>query len=102
MSSSNESVPTPAVERPNPTVDELEADRAATRARLAASVEALAAKADVKGRAKQQAEETTDQIKARARDLVSRARQLPPAALAGIAAGVGLIAILAIRGGRRA
>ena len=100
MSSPIEPVPAPAVEKSNPTVEELEADRAATRARLAASVEALAAKADVKGRAKQQAEETADQLKVGAQDLITRVRQLPPAALAGIAVGVGIILVLAIRSSR--
>ncbi|HEY5786607.1 MAG TPA: DUF3618 domain-containing protein [Microlunatus sp.] len=101
MSSPIEPVPAPAVENSNPTVEELEADRAATRARLAASVEALAAKADVKGRAKQQAEETGDQIKVKAQELLARVQQLPPAALAGIAAGVGVVLVLAIRSSRR-
>ena len=101
MSSPIEPVPTPAVDKDNPTIDELEADRVATRARLAASVEALAAKADVKGRAKQQAEETTDQLKVKAQDLLTRVQQLPPALLAGIAAGAGLILILAISSRRR-
>lgn len=92
---------TPAVETENPTVDQLQADRDATRERLAASVEALVAKTDVKAQAKQKAEETTDQVKEKAQDLMARVQQLPPAALAGIAAGVGVILILAIRSSRR-
>ena len=73
-------VDTPAVDQPNPTVDQLEADRAATRERLAASVEALVAKTDVKAQAKAKATETADQVKSGA-----------------VAIGVTLVAILLIR-----
>ena len=87
----------PAVDQPNPTVDQLEADRAATRERLAASVEALVAKTDVKAQAKAKATETADQVKSGAEDGVDRVRQLPPAVLAAVAIGVTLVAIVLIR-----
>ena len=91
---------TPAVDRPDATVEELEADRAATRERLAASVEALVAKTDVKGQAKAKATETADQVKSGAEDVLDRVRQLPPAALGAVAIGVTLVAILVIRRSR--
>jgi hypothetical protein len=94
------SVDTPAVDRPDATVDELEADRAATRERLAASVEALVAKTDVKGQAKAKATETADQVKSGAEDVLDRVRQLPPAVLGAAAIGVALVAVLAIRRSR--
>ena len=93
-------VDTPAVDRPDATVDELEADRAATRERLAASIEALVAKTDVKGQAKAKATETADQVRSGAEDVLDRVRQLPPAVLAGVAIGVTLIAIVLIRRSR--
>jgi len=100
--SSTESTPvdTPAVDRPDATVDELEADRAATRERLAASVEALVAKTDVKGQAKARATETADQVKSGAEDVLDQVRQLPPAVLAAVAIGVTLVVVLAIRRSR--
>ena len=101
MSNPTDPESTPAVETENPTVDELQADRDATRERLAASVEALMAKTDVKAQAKQKAEETTDQIKVGARDLLARVQQLPPAAQAAIAVGVTALLVLAIRSRRR-
>jgi hypothetical protein len=88
---------TPAVDQPNPTVEQLEADRAATRERLAASVEALVAKTDVKGQAKAKATETADQVKSGAEDVLEQVRQLPPAVLAAVAIGVTLVAIVLIR-----
>ena len=93
-------VDTPAVDRPDATVDELEADRAATRERLAASVEALVAKTDVKGQAKAKATETADQVKSGAEDVLDQVRQLPPAVLAAVAIGVTLVVVLAIRRSR--
>jgi len=96
----NAPVDTPAVDRPDATKDELEADRAATRERLAASVEALVAKTDVKGQAKAKATETADQVKSGAEDVLDQVRQLPPAVLAAVAIGVTLVAILVIRRSR--
>lgn len=112
MSDTTSPDPVPAVEQPNPTVDELEADRAATRERLATNIEALAAKADVKGQAKAKASETADQVKARAsetadqvkagaHDAVEQVKQLPPAALAGIAVATVVVLVLIIRSSRR-
>ena len=91
---------TPAVDTENPTVDELQADRDATRERLAASVEALMAKTDVKGQAKAKATETADQVKSGAEDVLDQVRQLPPAVLAAVAIGVTLVVVLAIRRSR--
>lgn len=65
------SIPTPAP-RPGPdaTPEELEADIAATRARLAGSVEALADKVDVKARA----QDKVDDVKATAQAKVEDVR----------------------------
>ena len=98
--SSSGPVDPPAADRPDATVDELEADRAATRERLAASVEALVAKTDVKGQAKAKATETADQVKSGAEDVLDQVRQLPPAVLAAVAIGVTLVVVLAIRRSR--
>lgn len=103
MSSPYEPSPsgTPAADKPDPTVDELQADLAATRGRLAASVEALAAKADVKGQAKAKATETADQVRSGAHHALDRAKHLPPAVLAGIAAAAVVLVVLLVRRGRR-
>lgn len=85
---------------------------AATRERLAASIEALAAKADVKAQAKAKASEAADEAKARAAEAASQARataedalaqvrQLPPAVLGAVAVGVTLLIVLLIRRSRR-
>lgn len=64
------------------TAEEIEADIAATRARLAESVDALADKVDVKGQAqrrvaegKEQAAEKVSQVKAQAEEKVGQARE---------------------------
>ena len=90
-------VETPAVDRPDATVEQLEADRAATRERLAASVEALVAKTDVKGQAKAKATETADQVKSGAEDVLDQVRHLPPAVLGAVVIGVTLVVVLLIR-----
>ncbi|GAA0512262.1 hypothetical protein Ade02nite_43950 [Paractinoplanes deccanensis] len=56
---------------PKPSIDELRAEIKATRAELGETVQALAAKADVKARAKDQVEQT----KARAKDQVEQTKQ---------------------------
>jgi hypothetical protein len=62
--------------------EEIEADIAATRERLAQSVDALADKVNVKARAQEKAEQTKeqareklDQAKAKGQDLLGQARQ---------------------------
>ena len=64
------------------TADEIEADIAETRERLAESVDALAAKVDVKaqakekvGEAKAQAKEKVDEAAARAKDKTGQAKE---------------------------
>lgn len=74
-----------------------EAELAATRARLAASVGALAEKADLKKQVKKKAVKTTRQLAAKAE---AKARRNPGAA-AALAAGAGLLVGLLARRGRR-
>jgi hypothetical protein len=64
------------------TADEIEADIAKTRDRLAESVDALAAKVDVKAQAKEkvdeakaQAKEKVDEVTARAKDKTGQAKE---------------------------
>jgi membrane protein len=75
----------------------LESDLAATRARLATNVGALAAKADLKTQVKKRAVETTRRLAGRAEHQVRR----HPAAVAALAAGTGLVIGLLARRGRR-
>lgn len=92
MSEQTEDKATPA---PKPTVEELRAGIKQTRAELGETVQALAAKADVKARAKEQVEV----VRERALETV-RANQVPIAiAVAGAMAVVGIILVL--RGRRR-
>ena len=91
----------PAVEQPDPGIDELQADRDATRERLAATVEELAAKADVKARAKEQADQTAQQLRATADEVVDRAREVPPAVYLAVAVGVVALTVVLIRRRRR-
>jgi hypothetical protein len=92
MSEQTENTATPA---PKPTIEELRAEIKQTRADLGETVQALAAKADVKARAKEQVEV------ARERALVTvRTNQVPIAiVVAGAMAVVGIILVL--RGRRR-
>ena len=81
---------------PKPTIEELRAEIKQTRADLGETVQALAAKADVKARALDQVE----QARQRARETVAAAPVLPIVlAVAGLAAVVGVILVL--RGRRR-
>ena len=92
MSEQTEDKATPA---PKPTIEELRAGIKQTRADLGETVQALAAKADVKARAKEQVEIA----RARALETV-RTNQVPIAiAVAGAMAVVGIILVL--RGRRR-
>ncbi|MFI5892755.1 DUF3618 domain-containing protein [Actinoplanes sp. NPDC051513] len=80
---------------PKPTIDELRAEIKQTRADLGETVQALAAKADVKARALDQVEVA----KQRAREAVSASPVPIALAVAGVAALVGII--LVTRGRRR-
>jgi hypothetical protein len=71
-SSSNGSNGTPA----KPSVEELRAEIQQTRADLGETVQALAAKADVKARAKDQVEQTKLRVKAQAADAAGRVRDV--------------------------
>jgi ElaB/YqjD/DUF883 family membrane-anchored ribosome-binding protein len=57
-----------------PDVDALKADIKQTRAELGETVQALAAKADVKARAKEQVEQTKQRVKAQAADATGKVR----------------------------
>jgi len=92
MSEQTENKATPA---PKPTIEELRAEIKQTRAELGQTVQALAAKADVKARAREQVEVARE----RALETV-RINQVPIAiAVAGAMAVVGIILVL--RGRRR-
>ena len=103
-------------------VEEIEADIAATRERLAESVDALADKANVKARAQEKAEQTKEQAKeklgeakeqaqeklgeakTKGQDLLSQARQASrPVQLAIISVPIAVIVLLIVRAvrGRR-
>jgi hypothetical protein len=92
MSEQTDKAATPA---PKPTIEELRAEIKRTRADLGETVQALAAKADVKARAKEQVEVARE----RAVETV-RTNQVPIAiVVAGAMAVVGIILVL--RGRRR-
>jgi len=80
---------------PKPTIDELRAEIKQTRAELGETVQALAAKADVKARALDQVEVA----KQRAREAVATSPVPIALVVAGVAAVVGII--LVMRGRRR-
>src|SRR3954453_1907681 len=61
---------------PKPTVEELRAEIQQTRADLGETVQALAAKADVKARAKDQVEQTKLRVKPQAADAAGRVRDV--------------------------
>jgi hypothetical protein len=88
--------------------EEIEADIAATRERLAESVDALADKVNVKARAqekadqtKEQAKEKLDQAKTKSQDLIGRARQASRSAQLAIVSVPVLLVLLIIRSVRR-
>jgi cobalamin biosynthesis Mg chelatase CobN len=58
-----------------PDVDALKAEIKQTRAELGETVQALAAKADVMGRAKEQVEQTKQRVKAQAADATGKVRE---------------------------
>jgi ElaB/YqjD/DUF883 family membrane-anchored ribosome-binding protein len=89
---------------------EVRRDAEMTRAEMAKTLSALAAKADVKGRAQHKLEETKTHAQARARELSGQAQQRAqgltcqarelaernPAALAGVAAAIVLVVVLIV------
>jgi flagellar biosynthesis GTPase FlhF len=92
-------------------VEEIEADIAATRERLAESVDALADKVNVKARAQEKAEQTKeqareklDQAKTKGQDLLGQARQASrPVQLALVSVPIVVIVLLIVKAvrGRR-
>lgn len=100
---------TPAGPGPDATPEEIEADIAATRARLADNVDALADKVDVKARAQDKvedvkvaaqarAEEGKEKLRAGSRQVTDRYQDLPrPAQIAVAVAPVVLMVVLVIR-----
>jgi ElaB/YqjD/DUF883 family membrane-anchored ribosome-binding protein len=60
----------------------------ATREQLGDTVEALAAKTDVKAQAKQKLDETKESVSAKTDDLLGKARQISPDTAASAATGV--------------
>ncbi|GAA1433710.1 hypothetical protein GCM10009616_26330 [Microlunatus lacustris] len=100
---------TPAGPGPDATPEEIEADIAATRARLAGNVDALADKVDVKARAQDKvedvkvaaqarAEEGKEKVLAGSRQVSDRYQGLPkPAQIAIAVAPVVLMVVLVIR-----
>lgn len=82
-------------QQPKPSIEELRAEIKQTRAELGETVQALAAKADVKARAKDQVEIA----KVRAREVVATSPVPLPLVIAGVAAVVGIILVL--RGRKR-
>jgi CHASE3 domain sensor protein len=89
-------------------VEEIEADIAATRERLAESVDALADRVNVKARAQEKAEQTKEQareklnqVRSKGQDLLGQARQASrPVQLAIVSVPV-LIVLLIVRSVRR-
>jgi cobalamin biosynthesis Mg chelatase CobN len=63
-----------------PDVNALRAEIAQTRAELGETVQALAAKADVKARAKEQVEQTKQKVKAQAVEATEKVREVAAAA----------------------
>jgi CHASE3 domain sensor protein len=92
-------------------VEEIEADIAATRERLAESVDALADKVNVKARAQEKAEQTKEQAreklgeaKTKGQDLLGQARQASrPVQLALVSVPIAVLVLLIVRAvrGRR-
>ncbi|GAB2616068.1 hypothetical protein Aab01nite_28720 [Paractinoplanes abujensis] len=73
---------------PKPTVEELRAEIKQTRAELGETVQALAAKADVKARAKEQVEQTKLKVKAQAAEATERVRGVAAAAAGAVSGKV--------------
>lgn len=86
-------------------IEEIEADIAATRERLAESVDALADKVNVKARAQEKAEQTKEQAKeklgeakTKGQDLIGQARQASrPVQLAIVSVPIAVIVLLIVK-----
>ena len=86
-------------------IEEIEADIAATRERLAESVDALADKVNVKARAQEKAEQTKEQAKeklgeakTKGQDLLGQAREAsPPVQLVLVAVPIAVIVLLIVK-----
>jgi 1,4-dihydroxy-2-naphthoyl-CoA synthase len=72
-----------------------------TRAELGETVQALAAKADVKARAKEQVEQTKQRARAHVHDASVKVRRNPVPVVAALVAGAALVGIILIVRGRR-
>ena len=73
---------------PKPSINELRADIRQTREELGETVQALAAKADVKARAKDQVEQTKQKVKAQAVEATERVRDAAVAAAGAVSGKV--------------
>jgi len=73
---------------PKPSINELRADIRQTREELGETVQALAAKADVKARAKEQVEQTKLKVKAQAVEATERVRGAAVAAAGAVSGKV--------------
>ena len=86
---------------PVPQPDQIEADMAANRERLGASVEDLVDKFNIPGRARQKAQQATGQAKQATVSLVDRLKDLPPAVLLASGGGLAALVVLVIIKRRR-
>ena len=73
---------------PKPSIEELRADIKQTREELGETVQALAAKADVKARAKEQVEQTKLKVKAQAAEATEKVRVAAVAAAGAVSGKV--------------
>ncbi|MEU7908233.1 DUF3618 domain-containing protein [Actinoplanes sp. NPDC049118] len=83
-----------------PDVAALREDIRQTRADLGETVQALAAKADVKARAKEQVEQTKQRARAQVHDASEKVRRNPVPFAAALVAGAALVGIILIVRGR--
>ena len=81
--------------------EELQADIEATRERLAATVEELAAKVDIPTQAKEKFQEASDRAAGAAHATIDRASLVSPTVWAGLLAAIGLAAVLILRARHR-
>jgi hypothetical protein len=83
-----------------PDVEALREEIRHTRADLGETVQALAAKADVKARMKESAAHTKDRVRESLHEAVESVRRRPAPWLAAAAAAAALIALVVVRGRR--
>ena len=84
-----------------PDVAALREDIRQTRADLGETVQALAAKADVKARAREQVEQTKQRARAQVHDASVKVRRNAVPLAAALVAGVALVGVILIVRGRR-